>query len=143
METASKQSWGAIGIAMVLVAGATLWLWMEYRNETRMHEEVLVVRGEGMLTALEAGIRSHRRMGAWFQENIESVLAETAASPGIVALAVFRDDGAALAVVGEATESMKPAETPEWLGNNLLVGRKFSIPGEEGGGGGQGWGPTV
>lgn len=134
---------GTIGIAVALAFGATAWLWIEYRNEIRMHEEVLVVRGEGLLTALEAGILSHRRMGVWFQENIQSVLEETATSPGILGLAVFREDGSAAASVGEASGSLKPVEAPEWTENGLLVGSKFTIPSSEaepGGGRGQrGW----
>jgi len=92
-----------------------------------MHREVLQVRGEGLLTALEAGIRSHRRMGAWFQENIESVLLETSSSPGILGLAAYRKDGTALATVGEATESMRPTGTHEWLEEGLLIGIPVSI----------------
>jgi two-component system sensor histidine kinase HydH len=121
-------------LTLGLVAGflTTLWIWSDYRKTLHSHEQVLIERAEGILSALGAGIRSHRNMGMWFRSNIDSVLEETSAAPGIAGLAVFAEDGARLAQGGTLPEGLTPSVEARWSGSLLAISRKMRI-GEMGG----------
>lgn len=117
-----------------LTAGllAVSWIWSDYQKTLRSHEQILIMRGEGILSALGAGIRSHRNMGMWFRSNMDSVLEETSAAPGIAGLAVFAEDGARLAQGGAVPEDLAPSVEARWSGSLLAISRKMRI-GEMGG----------
>jgi two-component system sensor histidine kinase HydH len=122
-------------LTLGLVAGflASVWIWSDYRKTLHSHEQVLIVRGEGILSALGAGIRSHRNMGMWFRSNIDSVLQETSTAPGIEGLAVFAEDGSRLAQGGTLPEGLTPSVEARWSGSLLAISRKTRIGGEAGG----------
>ncbi|MCB9767560.1 MAG: hypothetical protein H6751_12550 [Candidatus Omnitrophica bacterium] len=99
-----------------------LWLWQGYRHERTMHEQMLIVRGEGVLSALEAGIRSHRRLERWFQSNISAVMEETAKARGILGVAILTEEGIPLATGGVVPNDLPMDQLPRWVDGGLLVG---------------------
>ncbi|MCX7044881.1 MAG: ATP-binding protein [Candidatus Sumerlaeota bacterium] len=94
-------------IVFAMIAGIVgYYLWQEYSRDRVSLKRIMEARGQAVLASLEAGIRSHRRMERWFFANINTVLEETAASPGIRGIAVYDEQGKPLGRSGP--------DAPKW-----------------------------
>ncbi len=103
------------------------WLWSDYRIERRTQRDVLVARGRAVLTALGGAIRSHGRMGMWFQESIDTVLQETVDESIVVGLAIMDDNGDRLAVGGRFPADIRPLPEPRLREEGLIVMRRVDF----------------
>lgn len=110
-------------------------LWNDYVQERRAHEQVLIVRGNTLLSALEGGLRSHRRVGWWFASNLDAILEDTAAAAGITGLYLTDEQGRIMAASGDVPLPVQPSITPQWTPQGLVLGRRIHLimPGSEGG----------
>jgi two-component system, NtrC family, sensor histidine kinase HydH len=135
-----------------IMAVVSFWLWDDHQQERTSHRQLLEVRAQTTLASLEAGIRSHRRMGRWFLSNIDSVLEESTTAPGILGMAVLDESGKYMGRGGEQPSTVTLSEertssTSELRPGGLLFLRKtiLSAPQEQGDefqgrGRGGGWG---
>ena len=73
-------------IALCVAAVVVYWLSSDYVQQRDALERLLIVRGRVVLSALEGGMRSHRRMGMWLRVNIDAILEETISASGILGL---------------------------------------------------------
>lgn len=131
-----------VGFVVGLVVVAALMV-PDYAAERAAHERILLVRGEAVLSALEGGLSAHRRLGGWFRQNVNEILEATAATSGILGLAVFQEDGARFGAGGDFPDNATFADKPVWVDEGLLMSKRleFAAGGERGPGAGRGMGP--
>ncbi len=124
---------------------AAWWLWTDFRREIQAQREILLARGDSVLAAFAGGLRTHHRVGMWFPDTLDVALEETAASPGILGLAVFSTDGQRIARGGVFPDTASPESTAQWTqSGNLLLFRQADLQMGRGGpprdgGGRRGW----
>ena len=115
-------------LAILMLAGATAyWLYQDYQLERRAHREVLVTRAETIVTSLKAGIRSHRRLGNWLQENIDAVLREISSMEGVHGVAILSDTAGVVSSAGSFPAGLEPAASEQWTTAGLLVARRTQL----------------
>ena len=62
--------------AVFLTFGAlAAWQWDEYGHECEVARETVSSSADSVMNALVGGIRSHRRLGQFFSEQVQGVLA--------------------------------------------------------------------
>jgi len=132
---------------VLLVTWALLGLWQyrEYGGERHLAEEVLTHQGEAIGNALVGGIRSHRRLGRFFEEQIQAMLNEFAGSENVLAVSLRSQDGSVRLTAGDPSQlnTLDQAQ-PGWLAQGFLCEQQFKIPADTGGtpvGRGGGFGP--
>ncbi len=143
----------------LIVFGAALAAWLafagwqvrEYRQERAAARESLAGQAEVLSRALVGGIRSHRRFGPFFEDQLEGIVEELAGSPGLLAVAVVPDEGEPAAAAGKVellgmVGSAPPEEGAEWEAAGLRYVAAFRLTPEPphgqglGPGFGRGWG---
>jgi two-component system, NtrC family, sensor histidine kinase HydH len=128
-------TWGAVLAGWCALAA---WQHHEYCREREAAQETVRRQAESVMNALVSGIRSHRRVGQFFEEQVQVVLEELVKSKDVLAAAVAspqgqllmssgRVDGLRLSPKFEAGESWEP------LGYRLVA--DFRLPSEVAGGG--------
>ncbi|MBN1393464.1 MAG: hypothetical protein JW959_00335 [Pirellulales bacterium] len=91
-------------LAALLLAWSVLavWQWQEFKTERDKERAALRRQAESVFRALVGGVRSHRRLGRFVEEQIQSVLDELAASQEVLAAAVVSPDGILSMTAGNA-----------------------------------------
>jgi signal transduction histidine kinase len=140
-------AWAAV-VAGWLALGA--WQYHEYRHEREAAQDTLRLQGEAVMNVLVGGIRSHRRLGPFFERQVQGVLEELVKSKGVPAAAIANRSGDLLLFAGraESLELSSRAEPGEsWKTEGFCVVEGFQLTpeaedAEPGGGlgGGRGWG---
>jgi signal transduction histidine kinase len=141
-------------LAALLFAFAALaaWQWDEYGHECVLARETVAGSADSVMNALVGGIRSHRRLGQFFSEQIQGVLDGLVLSKDVRAAALVSKDGRTVLSAGERgllnlTPPFAAGEYWDEIGFRLV--NQFHLPSEIGGpgggrgggfGGGQGWG---
>lgn len=136
--------------AGLLLAFAALaaWQWDEYGHECQLARETVVSSADSVMNALVGGVRSHRRLGQFFSENIQGVLDGLVQSKDVRAVALVSEDGTSLLSAGAiALLDLRPPFTPgdRWDEGGFRLVTTFRLPSEtagpgEGYGGGLGGG---
>ncbi|MCU0959457.1 MAG: ATP-binding protein [Pirellulaceae bacterium] len=147
MFAGTWRSWLApLALAAGCAAIAT-WQYREYRRECMAARESLEGQADTVMTVLLSGIRSHRRLGQFLDEQVQVVLDELTASEQVLAAAITDRDGTALLSAGDiprTPDELAPAPGTWWDVQGLRVVQEFQLPLESGGGGGGrggfGWG---
>jgi signal transduction histidine kinase len=111
-------------IALSVAAVVVFWLWSDYVQQQNTLERLLIVRGRAVLSALEGGIRSHRRMGMWLRGNIDAILEETVSAPGILGLAIIDKEGDRIAHGGTIPDTVTLSPDPQWTSAGLVLCRE-------------------
>lgn len=110
----------SVALALGIIALIAFWLWKDYALQRKYLESTLSVRAQSTLSSLEAGLNTHRVIGRWFLESIDSYMAEMASAPGVLGLAIYDDDGGLLASGGSMQESDCPTSmTTEGFSKSL------------------------
>lgn len=80
---------------ILLPVGAALavWQWSEYEHQCRLAFDELLRQAETVNRALVAGIRTHRRTGRFFEENLQVALNELVKSEIVLAVTLESSDG--------------------------------------------------
>jgi signal transduction histidine kinase len=88
---------------LLLTAWAALAVWQlsEYNRLRQLAFDELHRQAETVNRALLGGIRTHRRMGRYFEENLQAALNDVVESEFVLAAAVESDDGKRIAFAGE------------------------------------------
>ena len=80
-------------IALILVfTMLAAWQWDEYGHECELARETVARSADSVMNALVGGIRSHRRLGLFFSEQVQGVLDELVQSKDVRAVAVVSED---------------------------------------------------
>ena len=147
----------AICAGLLLAAWAALaaWQYHEYDHERQAAEQSLQRQADSVMNALVGGIRSHRRLGRFFPEQLKGALDQLVAAEDILAAGVVADDGRLVLTAGKAEllDTSRPiASGAFWDESGFLYVADFQLTpetdagpggpggGEGGRGGGRGWG---
>jgi len=118
-------------IALCVSAVVVYGLSSDYVQQRDAIERLLIVRGRVVLSALEGGMRSHRRMGMWLRVNMDAILEETVSAPGILGLALIDQEGARIVHSGAVPDDVKPSSTPQWTSDGLVIYRETQFRGSQ------------
>ena len=106
-------TWGAVLVGWCALAA---WQYHEYCHEREAAQETLRRQGESVMNALVSGIRSHRRLGQFFEEQVQGVLDELVKSKDVLAAGVASPEGQLLLSSGpialDAQVSASSAPSP-------------------------------
>jgi signal transduction histidine kinase len=92
---------------LLLVWGAFAgWQYHGFRHERALIEESLHQQSHSVMNALIGGASSHRRLGFFFQEQLQGMLDELASSHDVLAAAVAAKDGT-ISISAGASELLK------------------------------------
>ncbi len=121
-----------------------VWQYRSYRLEQELIRETLRQQAHSVSSVLVGGIRSHRRLGRFFQMQLQGMLDEVVRASDILAAAVVVGDNRLSLAAGQtqrlpAAEELQPGESwqPEGF---LLIERYFVLPSPGGPGEGMGLG---
>jgi len=144
--------WTTSAALLLALAALAAWQWDEYGRECESARRTVAASAESVMTALAGGIRSHRRLGQFFSEQVQGALDELARAEDVRAVALLSADGqTALSAGDRGLLSLALPGAPEgyWDKTGYRLVHQFSLPPESGGpgaghrgglGGGRGWG---
>lgn len=146
------RSSGIIGAALLATwAVVAAWQIHEYDHERAFVQDGLRRHADSVMSALVGGIRAHRRLGPFFEGQIQGVLDELVRSDDVLAVAVASMDGRSLLSAGrtEQVDLSPPLTfggtfTPDGYqltAELVLSAEPAGGPGRGGGWGRGGWGP--
>lgn len=78
-----------------------VWQYRAYLHETELIQETLHQQAHAVMNALIGGIQSHRRLGKYFEQQLQNVLDGLLKSENVLAAAVLAEDGGVLVRAGE------------------------------------------
>jgi two-component system, NtrC family, sensor histidine kinase HydH len=106
--------------------------WRVYQARVSTHRDVMFERGQTVLTALAAAVRSQTRGGRYHQERLDAIFEELAATPGILSLELRAEKGKVIASGGDTSELMtNPPARPFWEEGRLYLPIRVEV-GHEG-----------
>jgi len=137
--------------ALFLVAcwvALAAWQRHEYGHECELARQMLHRHAEAVMSSLVGGIRSHRRLGYFFEEQLQVILDELAASEDVLAVGVVSKDGRLAIAAGrtdllDASPPVAPGDFWDAEGFRSVVDFHLepeTAGGSRGPGGGRGWG---
>ena len=135
----------AAGLVVVSWTGLAAWQYDEYGRECELARQIVHRQAESLVHALVGGIRSHRRLGRYFPEQLQAALDELAAAHDVLAAAVVSEQGRLVLVAGQTELLGNPPRQDTgifWESNGLRYAMDFRLePEAPGGGAGPGGGP--
>ncbi|NLY01406.1 MAG: hypothetical protein GXY83_35390 [Rhodopirellula sp.] len=118
------------------------WQWHEYGHQCQAARETLVRQASSIAGALVGGIRSHRRMGPYFADQLQATIEELLRSQDILAVALC-GDGETIVSAGK-TDLLGPitaaGTATAWTDAGFLYRNDFHLDAEPAGGYGPGGG---
>ena len=153
MHRASLRTVWLYPVLTLLWLGIAAWLYQEQKQQQRQDKESLRAQGRVLVETVASSIRSQSRMAMYQPERLQAILEEVAASPGVLALALFDSGGKTVAAVGKVeklAQSPDPGSLENWTKDSLQVWSPViigqvpwhqSAPGPPPGPGGGGRGP--
>ena len=112
-------------VAWLLVAE---WQRREYVREVELLQGTLVQQGDTLIGVLIGAMGSHRRMGRFFQEQMQTTLEEMADSPDVLGVAVVSGDGTNVLAAGQVPKvSEFPSPGRFWDDSALRLVRHFEL----------------
>jgi signal transduction histidine kinase len=142
--------WQRLAVFVVLLlawAAFAYWQYQGYLYQRSLIEETLHQQSHSVMNALVGGVRSHRRLGYYFEVQIQGLLDELVKSEDVLAVAICSHKGEPLLSAGQT--ELLPTESPvapgdHWDTAGFRLVESFDIaprpPGGEGGGRGFGRG---
>jgi signal transduction histidine kinase len=137
-----------VGGLLLAFAALAAWQGHEYGHECESAREIVANSADSVMNALVGGVRSHRRLGQFFVENIQGVLNGLVQSSDVRAVALVSEDGKSILSAGQVNLlDLRPPLTAgqRWDAAGFRLVHPFPLPVETGGpggghGGGRGWG---
>jgi signal transduction histidine kinase len=138
--------------AVLLAAWAIFasWQYRSYRQQSGLIEEMLHQQSHSVMNALIGGIRSHRRLGHFFQMQLQGMLDELVKSQDVLAVSIYTKGGQHVLCAGrtELLDASSPTAPGDyWESSGFRLVEAFSLeppmpgpPGHGSRGGGMGWG---
>jgi signal transduction histidine kinase len=130
------------------------WQWDEYGRECEEACSSVAASADSIMNALVGGIRSHRRLGPFFSEQVQGMLDGLVLSKNVLAVALVSEDGKTVLSAGKRDLLQLPMPFVggnRWTENGFLRVDVFPLPLEIGGpgsgrgglGGGRGMGRAM
>ncbi len=126
------------------------WQQRDYSQQRTLIHETLHQSSHAIMTAVLGGIQSHRRLGPYFDEQLESMLVELARAKDIVAVGIVSADRKPVLFSGSIAQSRLAANFAlgdGWTADGFRLVQDFQLPESTpgpgpatGGGGGRGLG---
>jgi len=141
-----------LAVPILAFAALAAWQWDEYGHECESARETVASSADSVMNALVGGIRSHRRLGQFFSDQVQGVLDGLVLSRDVRAVALVSENGQTVLTAGERQliDLTPPFSTSaSWDDAGFRLVNQFRLPLESGGpgggrgggfGGGQGWG---
>lgn len=106
--------WRRLTVYLMLVlawVAFAAWQRHEYGHERRQAEETLARQSSSITNALVGGIQAHRRLGRFFQDQMQGALEELVKAEDVLAVAIAVEDGPVVLSAGqtELLKSLSPA----------------------------------
>lgn len=151
MKVMSRQRLITLAALLLALAALAAWQWHEYGHECELARETVVRSADSVMNALVGGVRSHRRLGQFFSEQVQGVLDGLVQSKDVRAVALVSADGKSVlsaGSVGLLDLRTPPASGESWEEAGVRLASQFRLPLEAGGpgvgyggglGGGRGW----
>ncbi len=125
--------WRTLGICVgLLLAWAVFagWQYQGYRHERELIRETLHQQSHSLMNAVVGGVRSHRRLGRFFEVQLQGMLDETVKSQDVLTVAVRSEDGRAVLAAGQT--ELIPADGPAepgdyWDRGGFRLVERFSL----------------
>ncbi|MDZ7618946.1 MAG: histidine kinase dimerization/phospho-acceptor domain-containing protein, partial [Patescibacteria group bacterium] len=128
MQRSPVARFAVLGLAWTALA---IWQWCDYDAECRHARETLIRQAESIVQALTGGIRSHRRLGYYFADQLEGVLEELAGTKDVLAAVVASEDGRLVCSAG-ADHGLPPTMRTDveiaWRDGALHYVQRFELP---------------
>jgi len=125
-------------------AALAVWQWDEYGHECQLARETITSSADSVMNALVGGIRSHRRLGQFFSEQVQGVLEGLVRSKDVRAVALVSENGDSVLSAGDRDllDLVPPFTAGEyWDESGFRLVDQFRLPSESAGpGGGRGGG---
>jgi len=143
--TAMRRQLLVIYMALCLAwLGFAAWQYRNYHRQLGLIEESLYQQSRSIMTALVGGIGSHRRIGQYFEEQLQAMLDELVESADVVAVAIYESGSdRPILSAGEDVSGRELAESEQASGW-FRLSQPFALqplgPGGPGGGRGGGGG---
>jgi signal transduction histidine kinase len=118
-------------IVLIMAGIVANGLWMNYEKECQGQARIQTVRGQTILLALESSLRSHRRMGGGFEQNVQSLVEESAQNEGIIGLGIYDRNGSLLSSGGRLPKRLTLQTNCEWTSVGLLMTHESQIREED------------
>jgi len=81
--------WATLAALFLAWAVLAMWQWQEYQAEREAARESLRRQADSVMNALVGGVKSHRRLGRFLEEQLQGALDELAESQDVLAVAVI------------------------------------------------------
>jgi signal transduction histidine kinase len=141
------QPWIAFVALLIAFAGLAAWQWDEYGRECELARRTVANSADSVMNALVGGVRSHRRLGLFFSEQVQGVLEGLVQAEAVRAAAVVSEDGRGVLSAGDArllNLASPLAEGGYWDEAGYRLVSRFRLPADSsspgGPGSGRGWG---
>ena len=93
-------SWAILVGLLACWAAFAAWQYERYLHERQLIEETLHQQSHSVMNALIGGVRSHRRAGPFFADQLQGMLDEFVRSPDVLAAALAAGDGETVSSAG-------------------------------------------
>ncbi len=125
-----------------------LWQYRDYQQQHRLVEQSLHQQSDSIMTAMVGGLRSHRRLGRFFEDQLQGMLDELVKAGDVVYAAINTPQGQMLLEAGDRSLAHAPAGVNKPIYYREEKPFQLAPPaapaaggGGAGGGGGRGLGP--
>jgi len=132
----------AIGTALLVAwAAFAAWQYQRFRYESELIGESTHQSAHSVMSALVGGIQSHRRLGRFFEQQLEGMLDELIRSEDVLAAAILSESGVKYLQAGRVEllpigDSIVPGD--DWDVNGFRLVQRFHVEPALDGGGGRG-----
>jgi signal transduction histidine kinase len=132
-------------VLLLAWAAFAVWHYRGYGHQRALIEETLHQQSHSVMNALVGGVRSHRRLGYFFEVQIRGLLDELVKSEDVLAVVICSEQGEPLLSAGQtellhATSPMEPGDHWDPAGFRLVEFFDIAPRAPGGGGGGGGFG---
>jgi signal transduction histidine kinase len=140
--------WKRLVFCAVLFAAAAiamaLWQRHEYHRERAAAQQILRREAESLTKAVVSGLRSHRRINPFFDEQAQGLLGALTTAEDVLAVAILSSDGKSLASAGRQSliDDSTARAREQWRDEGVQFTSPFELDALPAGGplGGQGLG---
>lgn len=114
-------------LCATLATGIAVWQCGELRKDRHAAESVLRRQAESVQRAISGNLRSHRRLGAYFDQQIATFLEELVASQDVLGVSILDESGREVIHAGETIPATVQGEEA-WSEQGFLSRREIDVP---------------
>ncbi|GAB4132045.1 MAG: two-component system sensor histidine kinase ZraS [Thermogutta sp.] len=118
---------GAALVCATLAVGIVVWQYGELWKDRRAAESALGRQAESIHRAISGNLRSHRRLGAYFDQQIATFLEELVASQDVLGVSIVDESGREIIHAGETIPTIANRRDA-WSERGFVSRREIDIP---------------